>query len=81
MGSPNLGANQTIFKARIDYGQASGCQNCHDSVRIDYWAKTSVAGRMFVQGNGEATHNGVPTDAAVRAFESSEFQLNPMKQR
>jgi RHS repeat-associated protein len=60
------------------FGLRSGCTVCHESVRIDNWAKTTPEGRAYEELNGPATTiHGIATDAALKAFYGNDVFKNP----
>ena len=65
---PGLSANQSWAKSDQHFtGVQSGCTTCHESVRADYWSKSTVEGRNAVRLNGPATgENGIAYDWAIR---------------
>jgi RHS repeat-associated protein len=75
--TPVLGEDQSIFATRIDSPQRSGCQICHDAVRVDNYFKGTGEGRVIQETIGAMSRNGIPTDTAVRIFEQNRFPLNP----
>jgi hypothetical protein len=76
---PLLGPDQSRFRDRVQSDNRSGCQICHDAVRIDNWFKTTAQGRLWEMLHGRATKGGCPTDEALRFFERRAFPLNSPK--
>src|SRR4029450_6087964 len=44
---PLLGPDQSRFRDRVQSDNRSGCQICHDAVRIDNWFKNTAQGRLW----------------------------------
>jgi RHS repeat-associated protein len=63
MSAPGVGADQSWATPGVLGGTKSGCENCHEAVRVDNYYKTHPEALLML--NEPASRGGIPTNKAM----------------